>query len=203
MHHTQTCYALTALKCHELTQKWPWSKTFMKKGDSGSCIYNNNKAEKKQTEKANRNNSALNMYHGSKRRKVHHRLALRPQMNNLLLQKEIKQRQRILFFLMIESKILRNPLLIDNLLTHEFVTVKKKTNFQWNLSYSSLSSKLRQTVWQCSLKYHRVILLKRSHKKPFFVVPLTFYKYPSRIFTVAFQKSFHHTVKVIQVVMET
>lgn len=144
------------------------------------------------------------MYHGSKRRKVHHRLALRPQMNNLLLQKEIKQRQRFLFFLMIESKILRNPLLIDNLLTHEFVTVKKKkNNFQWNLSYSSLSSKLRQTVWQCSLKYHKVILLKRSHKRPFFVVPLTFYKYPSRIFTVAFQKSFHHTVKVIQVVMET
>ena len=69
------------------------------------------------------------MYHGSKRRKVHHRLALRPQMNNLLLQKEIKQRQRIFFFLMIESKILRNPLLIDNLLTHEFVTVKKKTIF--------------------------------------------------------------------------
>lgn len=129
MHHTQTCYALTALKCHELTQKWPWSKTFMKKGNFGSCIYNNNKAEKKQTEKTNRNNSALNMYHGSKRRKVHHRLALRPQMNNLLLQKEIKQRQRILFFLMIESKILRNPLLIDNLLTHEFVTVKKKTIF--------------------------------------------------------------------------
>ena len=60
---------------------------------------------------------------------MHHRLALRPQMNNLLLQKEIKQRQRILFFLMIESKILRNPLLIDNLLTHEFVTVKKKTIF--------------------------------------------------------------------------
>ena len=30
---------------------------------------------------------------------------------------------------MIESKILRNPLLIDNLLTHEFVTVKKKTIF--------------------------------------------------------------------------
>ena len=27
---------------------------------------------------------------------------------------------------MIESKILRNPLLIDNLLTLEFVTVKKK-----------------------------------------------------------------------------
>lgn len=174
----------------------------MKKGNFGSCIYNNNKAEKK-TEKTNRNNSALNMYHGSKRRKVHHRLALRPQMNNLLLQTEIKQRQRILFFLMIESKILRNPLLIDNLLTHEFVTVKKKNNFQWNLSYSSLSSKLRQTVWQCSLKYHRVILLKRSHKKPFFVVPLTFYKYPSRIFTVTSQKSFHHTVKVIQVVMET
>ena len=124
MHHTQTCYALTALKCHELTQKWPWSKTFMKKGNFGSCIYNNNK-----TETTNRNNSALNMYHGSKRRKVHHRLALRPQMNNLLLQKEIKQRQRILFFLMIESKILRNPLLIDNLLTHEFVTVKKKTIF--------------------------------------------------------------------------
>ena len=142
MHHTQTCYALTALKCHELTQKWPWSKTFMKKGNFGSCIYNNNKAEKKQTEKTNRNNkqkqqtettnrnnSALNMYHGSKRRKVHHRLALRPQMNNLLLQKEIKQRQRILFFLMIESKILRNPLLIDNLLSHEFVTVKKKKQF--------------------------------------------------------------------------
>ena len=128
MHHTQTCYALTALKCHELTQKWPWSKTFMKKGNFGSCIYNNNKAEKK-TEKTNRNNSALNMYHGSKRRKVHHRLALRPQMNNLLLQTEIKQRQRIWFFLMIESKILRNPLLIDNLLTHEFVTVKKKTIF--------------------------------------------------------------------------
>lgn len=60
---------------------------------------------------------------------MHHRLALRPQMNNLLLQTEIKQRQRILFFLMIESKILRNPLLIDNLLTHEFVTVKKKTIF--------------------------------------------------------------------------
>ena len=60
---------------------------------------------------------------------MHHRLALRPQMNNLLLQKEIKQRQRILFLLMIESKILRNPLLIDNLLTHEFVTVKKKTIF--------------------------------------------------------------------------
>ena len=30
---------------------------------------------------------------------------------------------------MIESKILRNPLLIDNLLTHEFVTVKKKKQF--------------------------------------------------------------------------
>ena len=130
MHHTQTCYALTALKCYELTQKWPWSKTFMKKGNFRRCIYNNNKAEKKQTETTNRNNSALNMYHGSKRRKVHHRLALRPQMNNLLLQKEIKQRQRILFFLMIESKILRNPLLINNLLSHEFVTVKKKNNFQ-------------------------------------------------------------------------
>ena len=201
MHHTQTCYALTALKCHELTQKWPWSKTFMKKGTL-EVVFIIITKQKKKTEKTNRNNSALNMYHGSKRRKVHHRLALRPQMINLLLQTEIKQRQRILFFLMIESKILRNPLLIDNLLTHEFVTVKKKNNFQWNLSYSSLSSKLRQTVWQCSLKYHRVILLKRSHKKPFFVVPLTFYKYPSRIFTVAFQKSFHHTVKVIQVVME-
>ena len=56
MHHTQTCYALTALKCHELTQKWPWSKTFMKKGNFGRCIYNNNKAEKKQTETTNRNN---------------------------------------------------------------------------------------------------------------------------------------------------
>ena len=28
----------------------------MKKGNFGSCIYNNNKAEKKQTEKTNRNN---------------------------------------------------------------------------------------------------------------------------------------------------
>ena len=51
MHHTQTCYALTALKCHELTQKWPWSKTFMKKGNFGSCIYNNNKAEKNHKQK--------------------------------------------------------------------------------------------------------------------------------------------------------
>lgn len=128
MHHTQTCYALTALKCHELTQKWPWSKTFMKKGTL-EVVFIIITKQKKKTEKTNRNNSALNMYHGSKRRKVHHRLALRPQMNNLLLQTEIKQRQRILFFLMIESKILRNPLLIDNLLTHEFVTVKKKTIF--------------------------------------------------------------------------
>ena len=128
MHHTQTCYALTALKCHELTQKWPWSKTFMKKGTL-EVVFIIITKQKKKTEKTNRNNSALNMYHGSKRRKVHHRLALRPQMNNLLLQTEIKQRQRILFFLMIESKILRNPLLIDNLLTHEFVTVKKKKQF--------------------------------------------------------------------------
>ena len=128
MHHTQTCYALTALKCHELTQKWPWSKTFMKKGTL-EVVFIIIIKQKKKTEKTNRNNSALNMYHGSKRRKVHHRLALRPQMNNLLLQTEIKQRQKILFFLMIESKILRNPLLIDNLLTHEFVTVKKKQIF--------------------------------------------------------------------------